>query len=293
MTATAAHAFVNNDAITLCRQFKRSTGSAEAFLAHVRDDDGGNNFSGTAFNGDRGLDLKDYKMEGIIAEPPSISHDAFMKLAEDWIGAMGGRFQGDEGCGCEFRHAKWSGRIHFTSQYTGDEGHDDLQTWSNYSVTQITVTVSDGVGTWHGHVEEQHQGENRQAIATGGFRQETSDSSEGLGDGTFPATVEVNVNEEKGVYDIKAGGTEAWSAGGKSKPIGTTRWVQCTNGKCTNGQRDIGMPGFPPMRPLGGTLKDRDRIDDAVTVKRQALGRAKNGTMIETMSVHLWRSSSN
>jgi osmotically-inducible protein OsmY len=295
MTAVGAHAFVDKDATTLCRQFKRSTGTAEAFLAHIKDDEGGDNFSGTAFNGDRGLDPVEF--HGIPAEPPSISHDAVMKLAQDWINAMGGSFQGDESCGCELKHARWSGQIYFMTQTTGDEWHDEQNNHDGYSSTRITVTVSDGVGTYHGHVEQQYQAEGRQGYAVGNgrvaFRNESSDSIEGSGDGTFPATVEVNVNEDKGVYDIKVGGTETWSVNGKAKAIGTTRSVRCFRNKCTSNESDIGMPGLPPMGPLGGTLKDRDHIDETLTVKKGELGLARNATKIDTMTVHLWRSSSN
>lgn len=101
MTAPGFLSFVNKDATTLCRQFKRSSHSAAEFIGHLRDDNGGNNFSGTAFRGDRGLD-KDLFAD-VVAAPPSLPHGAVMRLGQDWIDAMGGSFQGDEGCGCEVR----------------------------------------------------------------------------------------------------------------------------------------------------------------------------------------------
>lgn len=58
-TATNVHSFVDKNATTLCRQFKRSTGSTQEFVGHLTDDNGGNNFSQTAFNGDRGLSEED------------------------------------------------------------------------------------------------------------------------------------------------------------------------------------------------------------------------------------------
>ena len=293
MLARSDHSFVDKDAVTLCRQFKSSTHTAEAFLAHVQDDEGGNNFAGTGFNGDRGLDHEQFKE--IPVEKPYLTHDAFMKLAEDWIAAMGGKFQGDEGCGCELRHDKWSGQIHYTEQFSGDEGSNDLQDWSHSSVTQITVTVSDGSGTYRGHVEAQHTEHLRHRVAHGGgavtIEPEFSRESEGLGDGTFPATVEVVVNEDKRTYEIKPNATLS-SFGGTPKAIGKTREVSCSLGKCDEPREsDIGIPFLPPMDPLAGTLNDRDRIDDSRTLTQGQLGRAKNGTRIQTMTVHLWRSS--
>lgn len=114
MTAPAFRSFVGKDAPTLCKQFKRASGSADHFLGHLKDDNGGNNFGGTAFKGDRGLDPE---MFDIPPAPPSISHPALMRLGQDWIDAMGGSFKGDERCGCEVRI-----KGKFTSTDTGELG---------------------------------------------------------------------------------------------------------------------------------------------------------------------------
>lgn len=95
-TAPPFLAFQNKDAPTLCKQFKRATGSADRFIGHLEDDNGGNAFTKTAFLGNRGI-------EGLAPIPPSISHAALIRLGREWIDAMGGRFQGDESCGCEPR----------------------------------------------------------------------------------------------------------------------------------------------------------------------------------------------
>jgi len=142
-------------------------------------------------------------------QKPTITHEAVIKLGQDWVDAMGGRFQGDEGCGCEVRHSQWSGRIHYASQSAGDQGHNDLQDWSSRALITVTVMVSNGVGTYRGHVEKKSHYENRQAVAAGGgkviFRKESSDDLDGSGDGTFPATVEVQIDEARGSYNISVG----------------------------------------------------------------------------------------
>lgn len=93
-TAPPFLTFLDKDAPTLCKQFKRATGSAEHFVGHLVDDNGGNAFTKTAFAGNRGV-------EGLEPIPPSISHAALIRLGREWIDAMGGEFKGDESCGCE------------------------------------------------------------------------------------------------------------------------------------------------------------------------------------------------
>jgi len=97
MTAPGFLSFVDKDAPTLCKQIKRSTRTATEFMGHLKDDNGGNNFGGTAFKGDRALDKDRYD---IPPAPPSISHTDLMRLGQAWVNAMDGSFQGDESCGC-------------------------------------------------------------------------------------------------------------------------------------------------------------------------------------------------
>ena len=116
--------FVDKDATTLCRQIKRATGSADGFLGHLKYDAGGfANFAGTAYYGNRGLDEADLEGFNVSLQPPSVPHAQVMKLGQDWINAMGGKFQGDLSCGCELTHPLWSGQIHYTEQFSGDQGH--------------------------------------------------------------------------------------------------------------------------------------------------------------------------
>ena len=77
-----------------------------------------------------------------------------IKLGQDWVAAMGGKFQGDEGCGCELLHSLWTGQIHYVKQFLGDEGSNELQDWSGRSLFMDTLTVNNGVGTMQGRVEE-------------------------------------------------------------------------------------------------------------------------------------------
>ena len=97
-TAPGFLSFVDKDAPTLCTQIKRSTATASHFLGHLQDDNGGNNFSGTAFAGNRGLNKEMFS--DIPPERPSISHAALLQLGRKWVEAMGGNFVGGPECGC-------------------------------------------------------------------------------------------------------------------------------------------------------------------------------------------------
>jgi hypothetical protein len=201
------HSFIDKDATTLCKQFKQSTGSAKEFIGHLTDDNGGDSFVKTAFNGDRGLSeaaRKDYHVE---IQKPSLNGKEFkqaelVKLGQDWVDAMGGAFKGDPGCGCEFKHSKWSGRIQYVLDSKGDEGESPLQSWGGSEFVKITITLNDGVGTAEGHAVKSGFAENRQAVAGGGFRKDTSQHNEGKADGSSPATVDVRINETTKTYDV-------------------------------------------------------------------------------------------
>ena len=97
MTAPHFLSFVDKDATTLCRQVKRTSHDADDLIGHMTDDNGGNNFTATAYDGDRGLDPDRYNIQ---PAPPTISHQTFIQLGRKWVAAMGGELEGDESCGC-------------------------------------------------------------------------------------------------------------------------------------------------------------------------------------------------
>ena len=144
--------FVNKDATTLCRQIKRTTHTADRLMSHLEDDEGGNNFAKTAFKGDRGLDPE--RFDEIVPVKPSLTQDEVKQLAQRWINAMGGKFQGDEGCGCELTHSLWSGQIQYMIQHLQYNVSSSYGAhYSNQWSTQVSITVSNGTGTFQGHVE--------------------------------------------------------------------------------------------------------------------------------------------
>ena len=291
--------FVDKDATTLCRQIKRQTGSADRFLGHLKDDNGQPNFAGTAFLGNRGLGEDDLEGFDVKPQPPSITHAQVMKLGQDWLNAMGGKYQGDDSCGCELTHALWSGQIHYLEQVSGDEGNYPDQQWSGSSLVTITVTVANGVGTWHGRVERKGFGKNWQPVANGPPRLDTSNDSQESGNGTLPAMVQVQIDEVHGTYHIEAGaligpdGKSSWASNGKPTKIGEMHWSQYNRTSGTrSGQQDLGMPSLPSSNVFYGKVKDPNHIQASSYDRKENLGRSHKGVRIETITLDLWRSGS-
>ena len=108
--------FLGKDAPTLCKQIKDFSRKCEggicgpwpdakAVLDHFTRDEGKDNFTGTAFKGDRGLDRTMYPESEVPTQPPShISAAGLVALVKSWIATTGGEFKGDKSCGCEPAH---------------------------------------------------------------------------------------------------------------------------------------------------------------------------------------------
>jgi hypothetical protein len=245
----------------------------------MNDDNGGNNFAGTAFLGNRGLDEDRYG-DLIKPQPPSMSHADFMKLARDWVDAMGGQFRGDASCGCEFTHATWSGQIHYVYNVRGDEGHDELQTWSNSALIQITITVKDGVGTASSRGVEKHEAENRQSVFGGGYKKTDSSSMSGTAAGSSPGQVEVRIDERTGTYTVLPNFAAI---------VGTMQGTSCIRDDCKPQQMPFHVV-VPGQTAIAGKVEDRNHVQGSRTDKKTEIGRARNGVMISTVSWDLSRS---
>ncbi len=143
MTAPDFLAFVGKDAATLCQQIRDNLPTVKDFLGHLKDDNGGNNFAGTAFNGDRGLDRSMFPEKEVPTQKPHISQAAFMKLAQDWADSTGGEFKGDKSCGCK--------PIHYAIQYSTSTEIDieSIHHSSAMEPADIPITFKDD-GTYTG-----------------------------------------------------------------------------------------------------------------------------------------------
>jgi hypothetical protein len=280
--------FVDKDATTLCRQIKRATGNADHFLGHLENDNGGNAFALTAFKGNRGLDPDRYPL--IVPKVPKISHETMMQMGRDWVAAMGGSFKGDEGCGCEFRHAKWSGRVEYTVDMASPELHDDQVTSSGRRFSQTIYTFTDGVGTATASASVTSHSEMRRGVVDNGARsfiKDTSYDNNGSGGRTFPATVEVTIREN-GEYSIDPGITG-------SQEIGTSTSIACRYNRDGGAQCDTQtLPLYPEQwiaGDLSGVSSDPNHVQGSKT-KQDAVGSGSSqGVNIRTLTWDLWRSN--
>lgn len=109
--------FLGKDSVEICKQMKKQLPDASAFIAHITEDRGMTPFIQVAFKGTRSLNEygqqeyenymykvfkvhKKYKLEA----PKSGTHANFITQGEGWVTAMGGKFTGDEECGCVPHH---------------------------------------------------------------------------------------------------------------------------------------------------------------------------------------------
>jgi hypothetical protein len=275
--------FVDKDATTLCRQIKGQTRTAEKLLRHLEDDDGFDNFAKTGFKGDRGLDPDQFE-DDFPSAPPSLSQAELKQLAQKWIDTMGGKFQGDASCGCELRHSKWSGQIHYVYDSKIKEFHSALQDSSGHSLATTTITVNNGVGTWHSHFEEKLESVNRQAVFPSGFKKNTSQTADGSADGAIPVTFDVWIYEN-GNYKMD------WKLSPQSGPFGKETWVTCNGDpeKCTTKESDIGLGSLGGLFPSEGKLTDPNHIQGS-RQQRLDRGQSSPSVILETVSWDLWRS---
>jgi len=117
MTPPPDMSWVGLDDPALCRLMKTNSFSAEHFLDHMTRDHGGAPFIATGFEGTRGL-------SNVTAKPITImSHAQMIKLTQDWIQAMGGKFRGGPDCGCQPHH--YAFQVYHVGQFDAAGGAFD------------------------------------------------------------------------------------------------------------------------------------------------------------------------
>jgi hypothetical protein len=162
--------FVGKDAPTLCKQIRGASRDAEDFIGHLTDDNGGNTFGATAFNGDRGLDPDMYPQFDYrklpASEKPRISHEELLKLGHEWVNSTGGEFKGDKSCGCE--PALYAIRVTSFTEYNNGPVHFK----SALPPMDISITFEDD-GTFRGEAMANFGGAGavaaKQMVCTGGY----------------------------------------------------------------------------------------------------------------------------
>lgn len=122
--------FTNKDTITLCKHLKAM---GDAFLPHMEQDP----FAAVGFEGTRGLNgdgqayYEAQSGQPFKPEPPrNITRPAFIKQGHDWVDAMGGKFQGDDECGCVPLHyaLEIDEQVIVEGNFNGAQIHVDIST---------------------------------------------------------------------------------------------------------------------------------------------------------------------
>jgi hypothetical protein len=95
----------------------------------------------------------------------------------------------------------WTGQISCVRENRGG-GSNEQQSWSDYSVTRLTIDVNDGVGTVNGYSEENHTATTLRPVARQGYVFDRSSSMVGIAEGTGRVMVETTSHDSRGTYSI-------------------------------------------------------------------------------------------
>ena len=197
-------------------------------------------------------------------------------------GAAVGRW--DAGLGTD-----WSGQITCSSALRGDEGSNDLQRWSNSETSRTTIDLgSDGNRTVTAYGEEKGLAINKQKALRGGaitLIDDTSSTEEGSASGTSPAMLQVDIDKVQGTYSIRAGAT---------KPMAPSKLhtVTCIRDRCRSEDLPFYVEGCF-ANGISGKLADLNHLQGAQTDVKSGLGRARNGTLTNTLTWNLARTGTN
>jgi hypothetical protein len=175
----------------------------------------------------------------------------------------------------------WSGRISLTITNSGDAGENELQTWSNSSVTRITVDLRDGKGTATGFTEVHYMQRQRQKALRGGaitLINNGSQSVDGSHEDSSPATVEV-LSATPGTYSIQV--EYAFMRDGRS------RAQTCGRTDCQASDQQLSIGATLPS--MTGRLDDPNHVRGTKTDVKTGTGYQGTGTQTTTVTWDLAR----
>jgi hypothetical protein len=173
----------------------------------------------------------------------------------------------------------WSGQISCTCEYTGDEGQDRVSSWSNYSVTRITIDLNNGTGTATGHTEMKRFKIQKQGVwlPGGGIDLITENSSkrEGTFDAISEAMVGVEIDKTNGTYYIKP---DYLPMG-----LGKAHYVDCIYDNCT--EKDLPFPIETCLKGyISGQLDSPNHLHGSQSNVTTSLGERYNGKRTCTLT---------
>ena len=176
--------------------------------------------------------------------------------------------------------SEWSGRISYSEISGGDDGSEELASWSGHSTFQISIVVKNGVGIAESNLERTGATQLRRRALRGGtivLLDEHSTSSELSGAGSAPATVSVDFNKASGTYAVMVntkGGT------------GAVHESNCDDGRCTEKSPPYSFGGLPG---IGGKFDDLNHVSGSQSHQTTGLGYSHRGTATVTLTWDLAR----
>ncbi len=210
-----------------------------------------------------------------------VTSAGFTVSAISHAGAANGRW--DTGLGTD-----WRGQITCSRVLKGDEGSNDLQQWSNSETTRMSIDLGDkGHRTVTTYGEQKGLAINKQKALRGGaivLIDDTSATDEGSVSDSSPAMLEVDINKAQGTYSIKAGSTTPMK-------FSKMHSVSCVKDRCRSEDLPFGVEGCVPL--IGGKLVDLNHLSGSQTDVKSGLGRARNGTLTNTLTWNLARTGTN
>jgi len=154
--------------------------------------------------------------------------------------------------------SNWSGKIEIRNEQEDFERHFDLGDESGHYLSFTTITVSDGIGVAHIHLEESGTQETRHKVANNGVVTTEKDYSQKYtlnADGDTPAEVRVSLQEDDGTYSI--------SIKSDSGVRTTMHSEECHRDDCVSKDTEL-PPSFPAANmPLEGKLTDPKNLQGA------------------------------
>ncbi|MDQ6830474.1 MAG: hypothetical protein M3081_16575 [Gemmatimonadota bacterium] len=175
----------------------------------------------------------------------------------------------------------WSGQISFAFTF-GDQGENEMQSWSSSNTTRITVNLKNGTGTANGYTEMRDMKVSRQKALRGGaitLIKNQSITSEGTVEDQAPATVEV-VSPSEGTYVIRVSYV--------FKNEGTSHTQMCGRDNCREYDQRMLIGGTLPA--MEGKMDDPNHLSGSKTISGTGGGYQGHGTTSSTITWNLARS---
>jgi hypothetical protein len=175
----------------------------------------------------------------------------------------------------------WSGEITVSSVQDGDEGKNELQSWSNSEATRSTIIVKDGVATANLYYEMHNISANKVKALRGGAMTLIDGGSSnivGSAEASGKATLGVELSPD-GTYTLMA-------SFGPSPP-GTRHETYCGSDGCTS--KDTPLPISPFLPQITGKYDNPNLLQGSQNSTTTGQGYSKKGKTTFNVTWYLER----